>query len=215
MNPLRTIPYSETGASLNMALDWVLFRGVLEGATPCLRFYTFRPPSVTVGKFQKEAPAELRGYPCARRPTGGRAVLHNGDLVFSLAGRHTNGHFAGPVLETYRKTAEILSVAARRAGVQVEVERGNPQPYDKNGLCFRSTSRYEITLGGKKVVGVAQARESDAFLEQGSVYLPVEKEIYMEEVKKVFAETGFVILEEDFSPEELKRAQAALKEFEI
>ncbi len=213
MNPLRVIPYSERGASLNMALDWVLVRNVLEGAGPCLRFYAFRPPGVTIGKFQNGIPRGLNGYPCARRPTGGRAVLHDGDLVFSLAGRHTAGHFSGSVLETYRKTAEILSEAARRLGVPVEVERGNPQPYHE--LCFRSTSRYEITLEGKKVVGIAQARERDVFLEQGSIYIPVDRWLYMEEIKKVFSEKGFDITEEDFSPDELKRAEEARKEFEV
>jgi lipoate-protein ligase A len=213
MNPLRTIPYSETGAGLNMALDWILFRNALDGAMPCLRFYGFRPPGVTIGKFQKGVPGGLNGYPCARRPTGGRAVLHDGDLVFSLSGRHTTGHFSGPVLDTYRATAEILAAAARRAGVQVEVEGGAPQPYDE--MCFRSTSRYEITLMGRKVVGVAQARERGAFLEQGSMYLPVDPELYMNEIKKVFTEIGFDILEEDFSPEELERAHEAQKEFEV
>lgn len=213
MNLLRAIPYSERGAVLNMALDWVLFREVLEGGAPCLRFYGFNPPGVTIGKFQERVPEALKGYPCARRPTGGRAVLHNGDLVFSLTGWHTDGYFAGSVLETYRATAEILAEAARRLGLHVEIERGTPQPYDE--MCFRSTSRYEITLMGKKVVGVAQARDRGAFLEQGSVYLPVDRNAYMNEIKKVFAELGFEIKEEDFSPEELMRAQEAQKEFEL
>jgi len=213
MNSLRVIPYSETGAGLNMALDWILFRNALDGAAPCLRFYGFRPPGVTIGKFQKGIPRGLNGYPCARRPTGGRAVLHDGDLVFSLSGQHTTGHFSGSVLDTYRATAEILAAAARRAGLQVEVEKGAPQPYDE--MCFRSTSRYEITLMGRKVIGVAQARERGAFLEQGSIYLPLDPELYMNEIKKVFTEIGFDILEEDFSPEELERAREAQKEFEV
>ncbi|MGC8894929.1 MAG: lipoate--protein ligase family protein [candidate division WOR-3 bacterium] len=213
MNPLRTIPYSERGASLNMALDWVLLHNVLEGAVPCLRFYAFRPPSVTIGKFQNGIPRSLEAYPCARRPTGGRAVLHDGDLIFSLSGKHTAGYFSGSVLETYRLTAEILAEAAQRLGVPVEVERGSPQPYDE--MCFRSTSRYEITLDGRKVVGIAQAREKDAFLEQGSMYVPVDRWLYMEEIKRVLCEKGFEIVEEDFTPEELKRAEEAQKEFEV
>ncbi len=213
MTTIRVIPYSERGASLNMALDWILMRNVMDGAEPCLRFYGFNPPAVTIGKFQSGIPRSLSGYPCARRPTGGRAVLHDGDLVFSLTGRHTAGHFSGSVLETYRKTAEILSRAARRLGVPVEVERGNPQPYDE--LCFRSTSRYEITLDGRKVVGIAQARERDVFLEQGSIYVPADRWLYMNEIKKVFTETGFYIAEKDFSPDELKRAEEVQKEFEV
>jgi len=213
MNILRAIPYSERGGALNMALDWVLFRNVLEGAIPCLRFYGFRPPGVTIGKFQRGVPEGLGGYPCARRPTGGRAVLHDGDLVFSLVGWHTEGYFAGSVLDTYRATAEILAAAARRLGLQVEIEKGAPQPYDE--MCFRSTSRYEITLMGRKVIGVAQARDRGAFLEQGSIYLPVDRVLYMNEIKKVFSEIGFDILEEDFSPEELRRAREAQKEFEV
>ncbi|MGB9589989.1 MAG: hypothetical protein ACPL68_03805, partial [Candidatus Hydrothermia bacterium] len=78
-----------------------------------------------------------------------------------------------------------------------------------------STSRYEITLDGRKVVGIAQAREKDAFLEQGSMYVPVDRWLYMEEIKRVLCEKGFEIVEEDFTPEELKRAEEAQKEFEV
>ncbi|MEO0181677.1 MAG: hypothetical protein ABIN54_10275 [candidate division WOR-3 bacterium] len=215
MIPLRLIPYSEHEPSLNMALDWVLFRETIENGLPFLRFYGFYPPGVTIGRFQKGIPDGLEGYPCARRPTGGRAVLHDGDLVFSLSGWHNSGLFAGSVSETYRATAEILAEAAARLGLAVEVEEGRSQAYDRSGLCFRATSRYEIKLMGKKVIGIAQAREKGAFLEQGSIYLPVDKNAYMAEIKRGFSERGFLLEEKGITQQEFERAKLAQKEFEI
>jgi len=210
---LRFIPYSQYPATLNMALDMVLLDKSVESGEHILRFYGFKPASVTLGKFQGRIPPGLAAYPAARRPTGGRAVLHDGDLVFCLAGPATDGFFAGAVLETYRKTAEILRDAARSLGVEVELETGKPQPYQE--MCFESTSRYELTLSGRKVVGIAQFRDRGFFLEQGSIYLPVDHEQFIEQVKAVFAEKGFSLAERCFSPEEMQVARLAQKEFEI
>ncbi len=171
-----------------MAVDYVLFLEFLEGGPPTWRFYGFKEPSVTIGKLQRKVPRQLLKFPIARRPTGGRAVLHDGDLVFSLVASWERGYFAGSVLETYRKTSEIWVEAAKALGVPVEMSLGKPTGY--SDLCFESTSRYEITLEGKKVVGIAQMREQGAFLEQGSVYIPAPREALMEEVFKALARRG-------------------------
>ncbi|MEO0257148.1 MAG: hypothetical protein ABIM74_07655, partial [candidate division WOR-3 bacterium] len=78
-----------------------------------------------------------------------------------------------------------------------------------------ATSRYEIKLMGKKVIGIAQAREKGAFLEQGSIYLPVDKNAYMAEIKRGFSERGFLLEEKGITQQEFERAKLAQKEFEI
>ncbi len=194
-----------------MAIDYALLLEFLEGGPPTWRFFGFSEPSVTLGKLQKRVPRQLLKYPIARRPTGGRAVLHDGDLVFSLVGSWQRGYFSGSVLETYRKTSEIWVEAARGLGVPVEMSLGKPTGY--SDLCFESTSRYEITLEGKKVVGIAQMREGEAFLEQGSVYIPADKSLLMEAVFEALERRGLRPHWARLEPETLERARRMKEKF--
>src|SRR5438132_14285279 len=69
-----------TGAG-NMALDEALLEGVIAGAEPTVRFYTWEPPALSIGANQPVGEVDKlecarRGFGLLRRPTGGRAVLH-------------------------------------------------------------------------------------------------------------------------------------------
>jgi lipoate-protein ligase A len=57
----------------------------------------------------------------------------------------------------------------------------NPQseirnPKSASPLCFASTSRYEVTISGKKLIGSAQRRIQNAMLQQGSILLDYDAE---------------------------------------
>jgi lipoate-protein ligase A len=71
-----------------MAVDEALLDLHLSGKTPpTLRFYGWSPPAVSFGYGQKVADATIErikkaGYDVVRRPTGGRAVLHEGELTY-------------------------------------------------------------------------------------------------------------------------------------
>ncbi len=210
---IRLVPFKEFPVALNMAIDRVLFDRAVETGEACLRFYGFDQPSITIGKFQKSVPPGLRSYPAARRPTGGRAVLHDNDLVMTLVATHTRGFFSGSVLESYRKTAELIAEAGQSLGLSLELETGKPQPYQD--MCFDSTSRYELKLNGKKVVGIAQFRDKGVFLEQGSIQVPVDNARLMKEIIRVFEGHRLRLEERALSPEEMQSAKDAQREFEI
>jgi lipoate-protein ligase A len=71
-----------------MAVDEALLDLHLQGKTPpTLRFYGWAPPAVSFGYAQKVSDATIErikkaGYDVVRRPTGGRAVLHEGELTY-------------------------------------------------------------------------------------------------------------------------------------
>jgi lipoate-protein ligase A len=73
-----------------MALDEAVWDGVLAGQSPStLRLYAWASPTVSLGRFQDlagidEAERQRRGYGLVRRPTGGRAVLHDREVTYSL-----------------------------------------------------------------------------------------------------------------------------------
>ena len=164
---VRYIPFEKGAPDWNMAVDEYLLRAVMNGDPQALRFSIFNPPSVTLGKHQKRIPRPFEGYPAVNRPTGGRAVLHEGDLVYSLAAPVDHPLFGGSIEDTYKKIAVRILKGLRAQGLAAELSSGRPR--GERELCFDSTAKYEIVLDGKKIVGAAQVRRGDAFLEQGSI----------------------------------------------
>src|SRR5437762_5029540 len=77
----------------NMALDEALLNSGLVGGPPTVRMYGWTPPCLSVGTNQPlltQIDTEwcaAQGVTLVRRPTGGRAVLHDGpaELTYSLA----------------------------------------------------------------------------------------------------------------------------------
>jgi len=87
---LRFIAFDVADAATNMAMDEAILEAHLAGlAPPTLRLYGFKPPAVSLGHTQKVPDGLLMrtqaaGFDLVRRPTGGRAVLHFGDLTYSF-----------------------------------------------------------------------------------------------------------------------------------
>ena len=82
------MPYGVYDAVTNMAVDEALLDLHIQGKTPpTLRFYGWAPPAVSFGYAQKVSDSTIErikkaGYDVVRRPTGGRAVLHEGELTY-------------------------------------------------------------------------------------------------------------------------------------
>jgi lipoate-protein ligase A len=85
----RLIPLVSASGSVQMAIDqWLLEQHLAGQIPPTLRFYTWQPAAISLGYHQRRWPEfwqELswRGIPVelVRRPSGGRAVLHQGELI--------------------------------------------------------------------------------------------------------------------------------------
>jgi lipoyl(octanoyl) transferase len=200
-----------TGAE-NMALDEALLDSVIAGAAPLVRFYGWQPGCLSVGTNQPLA-AQIdtgwvlsQGFTLVRRPTGGRAVLHDGprELTYSLVAPVDDSRVSGGVVESYRKISSGLVLGLARLGIaarmaeppEVAAERGasplaaaraeiaarrsgrpNPGHSDPAGaVCFDEATDYEITVDGRKVIGSAQTRRGGVLLQQGSVLLDADLE---------------------------------------
>jgi len=79
-----------SSGTINMAVDLALLKLYARGQSlPALRLYQWNPPAVSLGYFQRRRgpdPIACRrwGLDVVRRPTGGRAVLHRGDLTYAV-----------------------------------------------------------------------------------------------------------------------------------
>jgi lipoate-protein ligase A len=177
----------DTGPNIgayNMAVDEELLARAQAGETvPVLRFYTWAPPAVSLGRFQKIEEAvnanacKRHGFDIVRRTTGGRAVLHHRELTYSLVSRTDNPLFPSSVLGTYKIIAAALLAGLGHLDIAAEmVSRSNRHAHlvkkgAKEPACFSSPSWYEILVHGKKIIGSAQRRLSGAFLQHGSILM--------------------------------------------
>lgn len=160
----------------NMAVDEAIMLAHARGEVPpTLRFYGWRPPALSLGyaqKAEREVDVEAcrrAGVDVVRRPTGGRAVLHDREVTYSVV--ISTALFPGSVVETYRRLSAGLVEGLRLLGLQAEVQEGPPRAGLRSAACFDSPSWYELVVEGKKVVGSAQVRRLGVLLQHGSVPL--------------------------------------------
>lgn len=174
-DPWRLIPvYEGTGAE-QMAIDsWLLDQHIKGLQPPCLRFYTWRSPTLSLGYHQRQFPdfwntLQWQGQPIdlVRRPTGGRAVLHQGDLTYALI---TSG-LSGSRREIYRQLCQFLIEGWRSLGIELSFGSAG-RGYIHNSNCFGTATAADLVMrDGYKLIGSAQVYRDGCVLQHGSMRL--------------------------------------------
>jgi lipoate-protein ligase A len=163
-----------------MAVDESILEHIYRGESiPTLRLYAWNPPCLSLGYAQPfsdvdmtRPPVAQRGWEIVRRATGGRAILHTDELTYSVTAPADEPLVAGTILESYNRLARALFAAVQDLSLSVEMkEHGKPTSQNLNPVCFEVPSTYEITVGGKKLIGSAQARKKEGVLQHGSLPL--------------------------------------------
>ncbi|CBE68253.1 MAG: lipoate--protein ligase family protein [Candidatus Methylomirabilis oxygeniifera] len=171
----RFLRMGASAGSINMGIDEALATLCRDSAT--LRFYAWESPTLSIGYAQRCDDIDLTACRTAmvalvRRPTGGRAVLHQQDLTYSLILPLRPPWTTYSIAESYRLINMCLLRGLERLGLKVTIGRrprqaaGAPSPF-----CFPAISQYELLVGGKKMIGSAQRRFPAALLQQGSILL--------------------------------------------
>lgn len=123
----RLINSGPGSASYNMALDEAIAISVRKGSSPpALRLYSWDRPSVTLGCFQKIREIDTEycrdaSIPIVRRPTGGRAILHNKELTYSFSVKTDNALFSKGIFDSYEKISAAFYLALKKLGFSPEV----------------------------------------------------------------------------------------------
>jgi lipoate-protein ligase A len=172
----RFIDSGPCDASYNMALDESIAAAVRKGdSPPTLRLYGWRQTAVSLGAFQRTRDIDIsycaaNDVQVVRRPTGGRGILHGDELTYSFSAKN-EGLFSQGLLASYKHISSAFSLALERLGlpVKTEMQRASGRNLARSPLCFQSTSYGELTINGKKLIGSAQKRWGDGFLQQGSI----------------------------------------------
>lgn len=143
-----------------------------------LRIYSWRPPAVSIG-YGQEAEKEIDPRQCerygidlVRRITGGRAVLHDQELTYSLVAPDSHPALGGRSGVMLRAVSDALVETLKYFDVPAEqAMEGRCGSGDHDDVCFTATGRYEITAVGRKLAGSAQRRSRGVVLQHGSVLL--------------------------------------------
>ncbi len=166
-----------------MAVDVGLALEAAQGGTlSTVRVYGWKPPAISLGWNQKwdeirTDKVKEKGLGLVRRPTGGRAILHENELTYSVV-MPADGENIPAI---YNRISLALVEGLRTIGVNASLERSQPHfpsLYRKSeaAACFVSSARNEITVNGKKLVGSAQRRYAavnggEVVLQHGSILL--------------------------------------------
>lgn len=164
----------------NMAVDEAILAGVEAGESPpTLRVYGWSPACISLGHSQRAAReldsdrVRASGYDVVVRATGGRAVLHIGELTYSIIASPESEKWCANQALSYRTISQAVAQALAEEGFGVSLDRGYPveKPRELRAMtpCFSSTARSEVVWGDRKVVGSAQRRLRGAFLQHGSI----------------------------------------------
>lgn len=194
MQPWRLLDLAANNAFENMAIDEAMMNACVRqnGAPATIRFYDWSHPAVSIGCLQRirgnfdlDQVKEL-GLDTVRRPTGGRAVLHKGDLTYSLVFAEDNPVIPRGVLASYQKISQAVQRGLWRLGIpsqlcpQSRVSslcHSSKRKISRSPFCFSGVAQYEILVHGKKIMGNAQKRTKGACLQQASIMVEDQHEL--------------------------------------
>jgi lipoate-protein ligase A len=178
----RLIPPIQTAGAYQMAIDaWLLEQHRLGQHPATLRFYRWSPVAISLGYHQRHYPdfwqqLTWQGNPIdlVRRPSGGRAVLHQGDLTYAVI---TSG-ISGTRMQAYQHICNFLIAGWQSLGVDLhygDAGRG----YIHNPNCFGTATGADlVTSAGVKLIGSAQLRRGHAILQHGSIRLTTDPSLF-------------------------------------
>jgi len=182
-NNWRIIQDSLGDGYLNMAKDKAILIACSEGKAPAtLRVYGWKRPTLSIGysqdisKYIDLESCKKNNIPVVRRFTGGRALLHQYELTYSVIAPIPHKLFPGSLRGAFEKISRAILESLKIGGIMGAEVAGKKNSIlgsesRRSPACFSMVNHCEITVEGKKLIGSAQRRLRSAFLQHGSLIL--------------------------------------------
>ncbi|MFW5992277.1 MAG: lipoate--protein ligase family protein [Halanaerobiaceae bacterium] len=211
----RLLDTGKKNAFYNMAVDEAVLKArARDLIPPTIRFYQWVPPGLSLGYAQKASKVadveycQNNNIDIVRRLTGGRAILHDDELTYSLVIEEDN---LGNILESYKVISKGIITGLKSLGLDAELKplsKGKKAPRGVSAACFDAPSWYEVVVNGKKLVGSAQVRKKGILLQHGSIPFSLDVEILFntlqmgsskkrERIKNLFLQKATTIKQEE------------------
>ncbi|MEP6858268.1 MAG: hypothetical protein ABI994_07765 [Gemmatimonadales bacterium] len=156
-----------------MARDSALQARAARTGETVFSIYSWTRPTLSFGRHQPATglydieKIRSANVDVVRRPTGGRAILHDHEVTYSVTAPLRE---AASLRETYSRINRILLDGLGRLGVGVELA----SPSERAAVpsmrpCFETPGEGELVARGSKLVGSAQWRDEGALLQHGSI----------------------------------------------
>ena len=185
----RLIPFLTASGIEQMAIDRWLLRQHYQGhAPPTLRFYTWSPVAISLGCYQQNFPDywqqliwQEQPIEIVRRPTGGRAVLHQGELTYAIV---TSG-ITGSRVRAYQQLCQFLQQGWHHLGLDLDYGQKG-KIYHQQPNCFASSTAADLVDAmGHKIIGSAQLYQGKAILQHGSMRLCPDTKLFRSALNEV------------------------------
>jgi lipoate-protein ligase A len=178
---VRWIPTYTLPGPWQMAIDGQLLEQARAdpGAGAVFRLYRWSRPTLSLGFHQRSLPAHWRelarsgAIELVRRSSGGRAVLHGGDLSYALIWPAA----PGPRTTVYGRCCGWLCRAFDELGLPLRPGRSAPSR-DRNSCFATSTGADLIHHDGSKRIGSAQLWRAGCLLQHGSILLNPQADLW-------------------------------------
>ena len=138
---------------------------------PTLRLYRWARPTVTIGRFQSVDGVDRElcareDIDVVRRFTGGRGVLHDDELTYSVVAGMRDGIPRG-TSASYRLLCSALAQTYRVLGVDAALT-ARPRGDGSSAACYLHATPADLSLGLAKLSGSAQVWSGETVLQHGS-----------------------------------------------
>ena len=173
----RVLDTEANDAPWNMALDEALLLLCDEQLHLTLRFYEWARPTLSLGYFQSVHDVNLaecarRGFDWIRRPTGGRAVLHDHELTYSVVGPIEV--LGASIAQSHERISRALALGLEKLGLRAAFAPSEASAREASAACFAAPALVELTVQGKKIIGSAQVRTKRSLLQHGSIPITID-----------------------------------------
>lgn len=147
---------------------------------PILRLYGWKPPALSLGRFQDAAAVldldrcRAGGVPIVRRITGGGVIYHADELTYSIVCAPPHLPPTPSIKESFRHLTAFLLTFYGKLGLHPRYAAdhgGDRRLGERTPFCFAGHESHDILIGGRKIGGNAQRRLKEVIFQHGSIPL--------------------------------------------
>jgi lipoyl(octanoyl) transferase len=158
-----------------MARDEALMDRARNTGETVFSVYGWEAPTLSFGRNQSArdkydlSAISHRGIQVVRRPTGGRALLHDREVTYSVTAPVAADD---SLAESYERINALLLSGLLGLGVDASEAGTESRSLPPGDIpCFAEPAKGELSWKGDKLVGSAQVRENGALLQHGSILI--------------------------------------------